>query len=748
MKRISVLSAALIFTFQIAATCADAKPKHSPKSEYMSYEGLVMAGYQGWFNAPGDGADRWWNHYRKGKKFEPGACTIDAWPDMAEYEKKYETGFVHSDGSPAFLFSSYDKSTTDLHFRWMKEYGIDGVFMQRFVVTLKSDAGRNHYNTIIRNALEAASVYDRAICIMYDLSGMNPEDVDVVIEDWKCLVDDNGLTSGKKNTYLYHNGKPLVAVWGVGFGGGRKYGYKEAWKLIDFFKNDPKYGGCSILLGVPARWRGLGSDTDGNPELHNVIKSVDIVHPWYVNRYNEKTIGNFYDLFAGDIEWCKENGLDYVPVIFPGFSWYNMKPDSQFEQNPRNGGRFFWKQIAKFVELGAGMFYYAMFDEIDEGTAIFKISDNPPVGPSRFIDNDGLPSDWYLRLAGLGGKMMRGETGFTEELPISAKKLPPVETYRNRYGHIVERYENGRLELKREKALEKVLGNELFAIPDLYVKYRYSPDRIGAGEYASKSFTVNYKESGESGDSLRIEVELPVSSEGPVPFLVWIHGGGWHGGTPEAMKNESIYFADKGYASFRVQYRLRPAAGTNEDQLRDIADAVAFIKRNAEKFGIDPDSYVYLGGSAGGQLAVISGINDKACSGIVPLYAVYDIRGFYDFLMEIGQKKELEKELSDFFSMDEPDKYSRYNPCDAIVEDMPPVLVIHGTGDSTAPYSHCEKFISRMEDSGNRCDVHTFRFYEHNFTGKNNSDAYEEVQLSILSFLDSIFGRNLGHVLD
>ena len=51
--------------------------------KFMSYNGLVMAGYQGWFNAEGDGADRGWNHYTQGKKFEPGSTKVDYWPDVS-----------------------------------------------------------------------------------------------------------------------------------------------------------------------------------------------------------------------------------------------------------------------------------------------------------------------------------------------------------------------------------------------------------------------------------------------------------------------------------------------------------------------------------------------------------------------------------------------------------------------------------------------------------------------------------------
>ena len=142
-------------------------------TKYNSYKGLIMAGYQGWFNAPDDGAGRGWYHYSGPKgRFEPGCCTIDMWPDVREYKKVYKTKFVFDDGTPAYTFSSHDPSTVDTHFRWMKEYGLDGVFMQRFVGEVKNPSGKNHFNKVLASATKAADKYDRAICVMYDLSGM------------------------------------------------------------------------------------------------------------------------------------------------------------------------------------------------------------------------------------------------------------------------------------------------------------------------------------------------------------------------------------------------------------------------------------------------------------------------------------------------------------------------------------------------------------------------------------------------
>ena len=62
------------------------------------------------------------------------------------------------------------------------------------------------------------------------------------------------------------------------------------------------------------------------------------------------------------------------------------------------------------------MLYVAMFDEMDEGTAIFKCSNNPPAGV-KLCDYEGLPTDQYLWLTGEAGKMLRGEIPFTKKIP-------------------------------------------------------------------------------------------------------------------------------------------------------------------------------------------------------------------------------------------------------------------------------------------------------------------------------------------
>jgi len=406
MKRILFLLSLVVL---LSPDCG-AKTKN-PISEirYDSYKGLVMCGYQGWFNAPGDGAGRGWHHYERGRTgFKPGSCTIDLWPDVSEYDKLYETEFVFDDGTKASVFSDYDASTTDTHFRWMKEYGIDGVFMQRFVCEIANPSGRKHFDRVLENAMSAANKYSRAICVMYDLSGMRSNGVDVLLNDIKEVSKTFNLFRHRKNpSYLYHNGKPLVTVWGVGFNDNRKYGFDEAERIIDALKGM----GFSVMLGVPTRWRTLNMDTIPDARLHELICKCDILMPWFVGRYNEDTYPRFESLIKEDIKWAEEHGVDYAPLCFPGFSWNNMlKPGKPSSTIPRNSGSFFKKQLDFCIGAGAEMIYIAMFDEIDEGTAIFKLSKKVPVpNPgSTFIplDEDVEP-DTYLKIAGEAASRLR-----------------------------------------------------------------------------------------------------------------------------------------------------------------------------------------------------------------------------------------------------------------------------------------------------------------------------------------------------
>jgi len=383
--------------------------------------GKVMCGYQGWFNTPDDGAGLGWTHWarRRQEPFAPGNVTVDLWPDVSEYapEELFETGFRHADGRPAKVFSSHNRATVDRHFQWMREYGIDGAFVQRFANGLHSDALRGHKDAVLAHARAGANRHGRAFAVMYDLSGLPKGGTRRVIDDWKRLRGELGVT--RDPACLHHHGRPLVAVWGVGFHSEekpREYTLDECLELVRFLKND----GCSVMLGIPTGWRDLDRDAVRDPRLHAVLTEADILSPWTVGRYRDPAGAGRHATryWKPDIAWCRERGLDYLPVVFPGFSWHNLK-GAALDDIPRRKGGFLWAQFLAAKEAGAEMIYVAMFDEVDEGTAIFKCTNDPPVGEGvAFLTYEGLPPDFYLRLTGQGARLLRGEIPATPSVPV------------------------------------------------------------------------------------------------------------------------------------------------------------------------------------------------------------------------------------------------------------------------------------------------------------------------------------------
>ena len=122
----------------------------------------------------------------------------------------------------------------------------------------------------------------------------------------------------------------------------------------------------------------------------------------------------------------KAEGIDYVPLVFPGFTWGNLRKDpSLYNQIPRLKGDFMWKQIAGAKSGGAKSLYVAMFDEIDEGTAIFKVKNENKV---PLNGNDGykfvgieqdLETDYYLWLTGQAANWFHGEGSYSSQKPSS-----------------------------------------------------------------------------------------------------------------------------------------------------------------------------------------------------------------------------------------------------------------------------------------------------------------------------------------
>lgn len=379
----------------------------------------VMTGYQGWFATPGDGSDMGWFHWGEGARFDHQRCGVVMWPDVSELSpsERVQTSFRHADGSRAEVFSSYNRQTVLRHFRWMREYGIDGAFVQRFGVRLTKPVDLRFNTTVLDHCRAGANLNGRTYAVMYDLTAMKRGQMNIVKDDWKLLVDRMRIT--RDPAYLKHNGKPVVVVWGIGFVDGRQYTLNECYDLVKFLKHDPRYGGNTVIVGVPTYWRIQKHDAVRDTRLHDIVRLADIVSPWTVGRYRTPQEAATYvrDTMAGDLAWCRGNGKELLPVLFPGYSWKNMASTSVVEPVPRYGGQFLWTQYAEAKKAGASMIYQAMFDEVDEGTAIFKVTPSPPVGAVGFVPLDHQRSDTYLWLTGQAARMIRNQAPVRDIVP-------------------------------------------------------------------------------------------------------------------------------------------------------------------------------------------------------------------------------------------------------------------------------------------------------------------------------------------
>lgn len=383
--------------------------------------GKSMMGYQGWYASPEDGTDvNKWFHWGHGNPLT--SWTIDFWPDLSECtaEERYDTGWMLRNGDPAELYSAAHPKTVYRHFRWMWDYGIDGVFLQRFLNEVNTPKYFDFRNQVARNVQAGAEAYQRVFAIMYDISGTPENDLLArCTNDWIYLNQTMNLTNSP--SYLHHNDKPVIAIWGLGFTD-RPGTPPMAMELINFFKDR----GMTVMGGVPGSWRTLTSDSKTDPSWTAVYQSFDIISPWTVGRYTTISEVNAWRVehVTPDLAAATAAGVEYMPVIWPGFSWYNLH-GSALNKIPRLGGDFYWRQAYSFQRAGSTMMYTAMFDEVDEGTAMFKLAattNELPVGVSMVpldIDGTALPSDWYLRVAGEATRMLRGETPLQSKVPIT-----------------------------------------------------------------------------------------------------------------------------------------------------------------------------------------------------------------------------------------------------------------------------------------------------------------------------------------
>jgi hypothetical protein len=494
----------------------------------------VMCGYQGWFSAGGDALfyPFPWEHWCVGgMEPAPNTITIDIWPDYREYPHHtlfYSNGYrwTYPDGRAAGFFSSNLEETILLHCKWMRDYGIDGIFLQRFTAAFDEFLYQGRKNQVLHFILKGARQYDLKVAVMYDVTGTPLREIaDRVREDWRFLVD--VMKIHENPNYQYHPDKndqhlPVVGVWGFGFFGTGTKG--QASDVISFFKEsiEPRYR-ATLVGGVPGYWR--FGDHDSKAEYEAVYNGFDIVSPWTVGRFGDRegVAAWRYDVLAGDMALTSSRGQQYLPVSFPGFSNANLRKNllnrltalpengidgkryllkatkGELNEIPRDGGHFMWDQFYHWVHSGNNMFYVAMFDEVDEATAVFKLAENNDHVPEGnlflHLDSDGyrLQSDHYLWLCGSAGFIVKQGFPFP---PTQPRRFPgenfKVERVSSRGFLAKDEYINIGLRIVNDDISSLILYKQTGSAA-FYPVLTLNRDHFQGGEYIFKDEAIENK---------------------------------------------------------------------------------------------------------------------------------------------------------------------------------------------------------------------------------------------------------------
>ncbi|MBE0673644.1 MAG: hypothetical protein IH591_03195 [Bacteroidales bacterium] len=420
---------------QISITKGEMNPSLEPVpnttgSSYSEFIGKSVAGYQAWFTA--SESNTGWVHWSSNTRPAVGNSSFDIYPDVRDYNSDFLriSGFENlGNGDPSLLFSSAD--VIDEHFKWMQDFGIDGIALQRFIGDNPYPITDSPFTKPIK-VREAAEATGRIFYICYDMSSGKDENAwaESIKFDWVFNIEQAyALTSSP--SYATVNNKPVVQVWGPGFTS-RVGNSAKTIELIEFLQSR----GCYVIGGVPTNWRTESGDS--KPGFLGAYKSYDMVSPWTPGRY--KTLSGCdshrTSYIVPDKAFCDANGLDYLPVLFPGFSWSTWNTGTP-NSTPRLAGEFLWRQAYNIRLSGINQMYFAMFDEYDEGTAIMKAATDWSMIPTDqyfvTLSADGIwvSSDFYLRVAGAATAMVKSPNEPIQALSVVHSNGP--DYYRNSF---------------------------------------------------------------------------------------------------------------------------------------------------------------------------------------------------------------------------------------------------------------------------------------------------------------------------
>jgi acetyl esterase/lipase len=208
----------------------------------------------------------------------------------------------------------------------------------------------------------------------------------------------------------------------------------------------------------------------------------------------------------------------------------------------------------------------------------------------------------------------------------------------------------------------------------------------------------------------KLDLYLPEKADGPLPVVVWIHGGGWQGGSKERCP--ALYLSARGYAVISANYRLSQHA-TFPAQIEDCKAVIRWLRANAKKYNLDPQRVGVWGGSAGGHLVALLGTagDVKELEGQLGhsdqssrVQCVVDWYGPSDFTTMTGAAAEKPDgpvaKLLGGPAKQNKEKATQASPVTYVSKDDPPFLIMHGDKDATVPIAQSTRLAEALKKAG------------------------------------------------
>ena len=202
------------------------------------------------------------------------------------------------------------------------------------------------------------------------------------------------------------------------------------------------------------------------------------------------------------------------------------------------------------------------------------------------------------------------------------------------------------------------------------------------------------------------------------PAIVFFFGGGWTTGSPAQFEKQARHFAERGMIAITADYRVKSRHGVQVVEcVKDAKAAIAWVRENAHRLGIDPDRIAASGGSAGGHLAAATGTisgfgSDERPNAMIlfnPGCTLAPVEGWQappgaGAGLGVGRLGVEAKEIS---------------PAHHIGAHTPPTLILHGKADTTVPYVTAAAFESVMKKAGRPCKLVGYDGADHGFFNGN-----------------------------